>query len=380
MMRYLDDYRDPALAKGMARAIAAEVRPGRTYRLMEFCGGHTHAIVNQGLAHLLPDAVRLIHGPGCPVCVLPVGRLDMALALVRAHPELILCTYGDMMRVPASGGDTFQKARADGADVRMVYSTLDALALARDNPGRSVVFMAIGFETTTPPTALLLTQARAEGAANLSVFCNHVLTPPAIGAILGGAGGGSPLDGIIGPAHVSTVIGSRAYEAGAARFGVPVVIAGFEPLDILRAILMLIRQINDGRAEVETEYTRAVRPDGNPKARALMEAVFEVRQSFEWRGLGALPGSALRIRDAFLAWDAEHRYAMPPLTGRENPACECGAVLMGALDPRDCRLFGRGCTPDRPQGACMVSAEGACAAAWTQGPSPSHAARARETA
>ncbi|MQX35505.1 hydrogenase formation protein HypD [Roseospira navarrensis] len=381
-MKYLDDYRDPALARGLARAIAAEVRPDRTYRLMEFCGGHTHAIVNQGLAHLLPDAVRLIHGPGCPVCVLPVGRLDMALALVRDHPEVILCTYGDMMRVPASGGETLQKARAAGADVRMVYSTLDALALARAHPDRPVVFLAIGFETTTPPTALLLTQARDAGLPNLSVFCNHVLTPPAIGAILGGAGEAKPLDGIIGPAHVSTVIGSEAYRAGAARFGVPVVIAGFEPLDILRAVLMLIRQINDGRAEVETEYTRAVRPDGNPKARALMEEVFILRASFEWRGLGALPDSALAIRDDFAAWDAERRFAMPPLTGRENPACECGSVLMGALDPRDCRLFGRGCTPERPQGACMVSAEGACAAAWTQGPSPSHAhaARSREDA
>ncbi|SDD91651.1 hydrogenase formation protein HypD [Rhodospira trueperi] len=380
MMKYLDEYRDPTVARGLARAIATAVRPGRPYRLMEFCGGHTHAIVNQGLAHLLPEAVHLIHGPGCPVCVLPVGRLDMALALVRAHPEVTLCTYGDLMRVPASGGDTLHRARADGADVRMVYSTLDVLTLARDNPGRSVVFMAIGFETTTPPTALLLSQARAEGLANLSVFCNHVLTPPAIGAILGGVGSDSPLDGVIGPAHVSTVIGSEAYRPGAERFRVPVVIAGFEPLDILRAILMLIRQINDSRAEVETEYTRAVRPDGNAKAQAVMESVFSVRPSFEWRGLGALPDSALGIRDAFAAWDAERRFDMPPLTGRENPACDCGSVLKGALDPRDCRLFGRGCTPERPQGACMVSAEGACAAAWTQGPSPAHAARAGESA
>jgi len=379
-MKYLDEFRDPALARGLARAIAEAVRPGVTYRLMEFCGGHTHAIVNQGLAHLLPGSVRLVHGPGCPVCVLPVGRLDMALTLARAHPEVTLCTYGDMMRVPASDGDTLHRARADGADVRMVYSTLDALALARDCPDRQVVFMAIGFETTTPPTALLLTQARADGLENLSVFCNHVLTPPAIAAILGGAGPDRPLNGIIGPAHVSTVIGSRAYQAGAERFRVPVVIAGFEPLDILRAILMLIGQINDGRAAVETEYTRAVRPDGNGKARALMDSVFEVRSSFEWRGLGAVPDSALAIREAFAGFDAERRFAMTPLTGRENPACECGAVLRGALEPRACRLFGTACTPERPQGACMVSAEGACAAAWTQGPSPAHADRARETA
>jgi len=372
MMKYVDDYRDPTLAKGLTQAIAAAVQPGQRYHLMEFCGGHTHAIVNQGLGDLLPDAVRLIHGPGCPVCVLPVGRLDMALALVRSHPDVILCTYGDMMRVPASGGDTLLKARAGGADIRMVYSTLDALTIARETPHRPVVFMAIGFETTTPPTALAIAQAKAADLPNFSVFCNHVLTPPAITAILDSAGDARPLDGIIGPAHVSTVIGSRAYEPCAARFAVPVVIAGFEPLDILRAVLMLIRQINEGRAEVETEYTRAVTPDGNAKAKALMNEVFEVRPSFEWRGLGALPASALRIREAYAPWDAERQFSMPPLTGREHPACECGAVLQGATDPRDCRLFGTACTPERPQGACMVSAEGACAAAWTRGPSPAH--------
>ncbi|MBB4286465.1 hydrogenase formation protein HypD [Roseospira goensis] len=371
-MRYVDEFRDPALGRRLIAAIAAEVRPDRRYRLMEFCGGHTHAIANQGLAALLPEAIRLVHGPGCPVCVLPVGRLDMALALVRRHPEVILCTYGDMMRVPASGGDSLFSARAEGADVRMVYSTLDALAVARSTPHRPVVFLAIGFETTTPPTALALTRAAAEGLTNFSVFCNHVLTPPAIAAILAGAGEGGgaarPLDGIIGPAHVSTVIGSDAYAPCAARFGVPVVIAGFEPLDILRAVLLLVRQVNAGRVAVENEYTRAVTPAGNRRAQALMAEVFAVRPSFEWRGLGAVPASALEIRAAYAAWDAERRFAMPPLVGRENPACDCGAVLRGALAPRDCRLFGRACTPERPQGACMVSAEGACAAAWTQGP------------
>jgi hydrogenase expression/formation protein HypD len=304
----------------------------------------------------------------------------MVLALLRTHGDLILCTYADMMRVPASGGHSLFKARAEGADVRMVYSTLDALAVARSNPDRPVVFLAIGFETTTPPTALAITRAEAEGLTNFSVVCNHVLTPPAIEAILDGAGEDRPLDGIIGPAHVSTVIGSDAYAPCADRFGVPVVIAGFEPLDILQAVLMLVRQINEGRVAVETEYSRAVRPQGNLRAKALMAQVFAVRPSFEWRGLGALPASALSIREAYAAWDAERRYSMPALVGRENPACECGAVLRGAVDPRDCRLFGRGCTPERPQGACMVSAEGACAAAWTQGPPLGPAQPAQEAA
>ncbi|KAA5606270.1 hydrogenase formation protein HypD [Roseospira marina] len=367
-MRFIDEYRDPALGRGLTRAIADAVQPGRRYHLMEFCGGHTHAIAQHGLADLLPEAVRLIHGPGCPVCVLPVGRLDMALALARSRPDVILCTYGDLMRVPASGGDSLYTARAAGADVRMVYSTLDALAVARANPHREVVFLAIGFETTTPPTALALVQAEREGLRNLSVFCNHVLTPPAIVAILADTADAPPLDGIIGPAHVSTVIGSDAYAPCAARFGVPVVIAGFEPLDVLRAIVMLMAQINAGRATVETEYTRAVTATGNRTAQALMEQVFTVRESFEWRGLGALPASALRIRDAYAAWDAEARFSMPPRTGREHPACACGSVLRGALAPHDCRLFGRACTPERPQGACMVSSEGACAAAWTRRP------------
>jgi hydrogenase expression/formation protein HypD len=372
MMKYLDEYRDPALARDMVAAIASALRPDRRYRLMEFCGGHTHAIANHGLSDLLPEAVRLVHGPGCPVCVLPVGRLDMALALARTQ-DIILCTYADMMRVPASGGDSLFKARAEGADVRMVYSTLDALAIARANPAQEVVFLAIGFETTTPPTALAIERAGREGLANFSVFCNHVLTPPAIGAILGQPADERPLDGIIGPAHVSTVIGADAYAPGARRFGVPVVIAGFEPLDVLRAIAMLVAQINDGRAAVETEYTRAVTPGGNAKAKALMARIFEVRESFEWRGLGAVPDSALAIRADHGAFDAERRFAMAPLTGRENPACACGAVLRGTLDPRDCRLFGRACTPERPQGACMVSAEGACAAAWTRTPIPTPA-------
>ncbi|WP_299436181.1 hydrogenase formation protein HypD [uncultured Rhodospira sp.] len=365
-MKYVDEFRDPARGRDLARAIADAVEPGRRYHFMEFCGGHTHAIARHGLADLLPEAVRLVHGPGCPVCVLPVGRLDMVLALVREH-RVTLCTYGDMMRVPGSGRDSLLKARADGGDVRMVYSTLDALEIARANPDRAVVFFAIGFETTTPPTALALKQAEAEGLGNFSVFCNHVLTPAALSAILDAEDDGVSLDGVIGPAHVSTVIGAEAYAFVAEGHRTPVVIAGFEPLDILHGVLMLMRQVNAGRHDVETQYIRAVTPAGNTAAKALMADVFEIRPSFEWRGLGALPRSALRLRERYARWDAERRFALGDRRGLEHRACQCGAVLRGVLDPRDCGLFGTACTPDTPLGACMVSSEGACAAQWTYG-------------
>ncbi len=369
-MKYVDDYRDPDLGRRLAAAIAAATRPATRYNFMEFCGGHTHAIARHGLEDLLPDAVRLIHGPGCPVCVLPVGRLDMALSLARDH-RVILCTYGDMMRVPGSGGDSLLRARTDGADVRMVYSTLDALAVARDAPDREVVFFAIGFETTTPPTALAIRHAAETELTNFSVFCNHVLTPPAVLHILDGPGAPGadavPLDGFIGPAHVSTVIGSGAYEPFAEAHRKPVAIAGFEPLDILQAVLMLVRQVNDGRFEVENQYIRAVARDGNRKARALVAEIMTPRETFEWRGLGAIPRSALRPRDGFARWDAERRFDLGDLMGRDHPACDCGAILRGLKEPPDCRLFGAACTPDTPLGACMVSAEGACAAHWSYG-------------
>ncbi len=367
-MRYVDEFQDPALGRRLVAAIGRAVRTGTRYNLMEFCGGHTHAIARHGLEDLLPEAVNLIHGPGCPVCVLPVGRLDMALHLAR-RPEVTLCTYGDMMRVPGSGGDSLNKARSDGADVRMVYSTLDAVAIAGAEPDREVVFFAVGFETTTPPTAMAVRQADALGLANFSVFCNHVLTPAAMRRILGDPDGsdGARLDGFIGPAHVSTVIGSAPYAEFADTHGKPVVIAGFEPLDVLQAVLMLVGQINDRRAEVETQYIRAVTPGGNRKAQALVGSIFETRGSFEWRGLGAIPESALRFRRSHAQWDAERRFDLPDLSGREHPACACGDILRGAKTPRDCRLFGTACTPDTPLGACMVSSEGACAAHWTYG-------------
>ena len=361
---YLDEFRDGKLARVIAANIAAAVQPGRSYRLMEFCGGHTHAIFRYGVQDLLPPAVELIHGPGCPVCVLPVGRIDNAIELAR-RPEVILASYADMLRVPASGYMSLLKAKAQGADVRMVYAASDALKLAQDNPPREVVFFAIGFETTTPPTALVIQQAARLGLRNFTVFCNHVLTPPAMHAIM--ASGDGAVAGFIGPSHVSTVIGTAAYEAFVAQHGKPVVIAGFEPLDVLQAVLMLVRQINDGRAQVENEYSRAVTPAGNAKAQAAMADVFEMRETFEWRGLGLLPASALRIRERYAAFDAERRFGVTPVAVADHKACECGAILRGAKKPQECKVFGTVCTPDNPIGACMVSSEGACAAYYSYG-------------
>ncbi len=365
-MKYVDEFRDAALAKNLAASIALEAQPGRTYRLMEFCGGHTHALSRYGVLGMLPANVRMIHGPGCPVCVLPIGRIDFAIRLALEH-DVILCSYGDCLRVPASAGMSLLKAKARGADVRMVYSALDAIKIAAGNPARQVVFFAIGFETTTPPTASIIKQARAAGLKNFSVLCNHVLTLPAMEAILAQPSS-VHLDGFVGPAHVSTVIGSEPYEMIAGRYGKPVVIAGFEPLDILQAILMLLRQVNEGRAEVENEFTRAVTPQGNRKAQALVDEVFEVREAFEWRGLGTLPVSGLKLRTAFAEFDAEARY--PELVYRsvpDNKACECAAILRGEKRPQECKIFGTVCTPDNPVGSCMVSAEGACAAHYTYG-------------
>ncbi|MCS6786166.1 MAG: hydrogenase formation protein HypD [Thiobacillaceae bacterium] len=363
-MNYIDEFRDGALAQGLARAIAAEARAQREYHFMEFCGGHTHAIARYGVPGLLPPNVRMIHGPGCPVCVLPVGRIDQAIRLA-LEEKVTLCTYADTMRVPASAGLTLQRARARGADVRMIYAVSDALALARAQPERQVVLFAIGFETTTPPTAVAVLRAQAEGLKNFSVLCCHVLTPPAMQAIL--AAPQVHLDGFVGPAHVSTVIGTRPYEPFAREQGKPVVIAGFEPLDVMQAILMLIRQVNAGRAEVENEYTRAVSREGNRKAQALMAEVFERRDSFEWRGLGELPASALRLRAPYAAFDAERRFGLTYQGVPDHKACECAAILRGVKRPADCKLFGTVCTPDTPMGACMVSSEGACAAYYSYG-------------
>ncbi len=369
-MKYIDEFRDGGVARDLAASIAAEADPARTYHLMEFCGGHTHAISRYGLEDLLPAGIRMVHGPGCPVCVLPVGRIDAAIWLARQE-GVTLCTYGDMLRVPGSGRLSLLKAKAEGCDVRMVQSTLDVLKLAQAKPDRQVVFFAIGFETTTPPTAVALKQAEALGLTNFSVFCNHVLTPSAIAQILDSPEvrdyGTVKLDGFIGPAHVSTVIGSAPYVYFAEEYRKPVVIAGFEPLDVLQAVRMLVRQINQGRAEVENEFARAVTPAGNSKAKALVAEVFELRKAFEWRGLGLVPYSGLRLKRRFAAWDAERRWEVPQASVADHKACDCGAILRGVKRPTDCRLFGTACTPDNPMGSCMVSAEGACAAHWTYG-------------
>lgn len=369
-MKHADEYRDGRLARALAARVAHEANPAASYHFMEFCGGHTHAISRYGIQDLLPDNVRMIHGPGCPVCVLPIGRIDAAIKLAE-RSEVTLCTYGDLMRVPGSHGTSLLKAKAAGADIRMVYSTTDALRIAEAEPEREVVFFAIGFETTTPPTALAIRIAAAKKLKNFTIFCNHVLTPSAIQNILESPDvrelGRVRIDGFIGPAHVSAVIGSQPYAFFAEEFEKPVVIAGFEPLDVMQAILMLVRQVNEGRCEVENQYARAVKPEGNEKAKAEVAEIFELRKSFEWRGLGLVPYSGLRLKEAYAEFDAERRFAMEDIQAEDNPACECGAILRGVKKPTDCKLFGTVCTPETPMGSCMVSSEGACAAHWTYG-------------
>jgi len=368
-MKYVDEFRDKNLAVILAAQIAEAADPSRQYRLMEFCGGHTHAIFRYGVPDLMPDNVQFVHGPGCPVCVLPIPRIDSAIEL--AKQGAIVCTYGDMMRVPASKKNSLIKARAAGADIRMVYSVQDALKIARDTPGRDVVFFAIGFETTTPPTAVAIKQAATEGLTNFSVFCNHVLTPPAMQHILQipelTEQDRVQIDGFYGPSHVSSIIGYAPYGGFAAAFQKPVVIAGFEPLDIMQSTLMLIRQINEGRYEVENQYTRVVTREGNEKAQKLVADVFELRDVFEWRGLGEVAFSALKIKEEFAEFDAERRFTLAVSTGSDVKGCECPAILRGAKKPTDCKLFGTVCTPDNPQGSCMVSSEGSCAAYWSFG-------------
>lgn len=363
-MKYIDEFRDRRWIDNLIQFIHNEVETGRQYRLMEFCGGHTHSLYRYGLLELLPENIKMIHGPGCPVCVLPGGRLDNAIALAE-RPEVILCSYGDMLRVPAGGKKTLLQARAAGADVRMVYSTTDALQVARDNPQHEVVFFAVGFETTTPATAVALKIALKEQLNNFSIFCNHVLTPPAMRGIL--AQDDVSIDGFVGPGHVSTVIGRDAYGFAARDYGKPVVVSGFEPTDLLHSILLLLRQLNDGRSEVENEYSRAVTDMGNTLAQQLMAEVFSVRAQFEWRGLGMIADSALQISDAYTDYDAEKRFNIPPLSASDNKACECADILCGRKRPQDCKVFGTACTPDNPLGSCMVSSEGACAAYYAYG-------------
>ncbi len=361
-MKYVDEYRDPELAKRISNEIA-KLSASRPLKLMEVCGGHTHTIYKHGIEDVLPQNIDLIHGPGCPVCVLPMGRIDDAIAIARMD-DVIFTTFGDMMRVPGSKGSLLD-AKADGADVRFVYSPLDALKLARQHPDRKVVFFAIGFETTAPSTAVTLLRAKAEGIKNFSVFCNHVNIIPAMKAILD-----SPdlrLDGFIGAGHVSMVIGMRPYNFVARDHRKPVVIAGFEPLDIIQAIYMIVKQLAEGRSEVENQYSRVVRPEGNVKALQSMAQTMELRPFFEWRGLGFITHSALKVRPEFADWDAELLYEVPGLRVADPKACQCGEVLKGVIKPWECKVFGTACTPETPIGTCMVSPEGACAAYFNYG-------------
>jgi hydrogenase expression/formation protein HypD len=363
-MRFSDEYRDPQRAAALGRRLAGLVDPDRTYRIMEVCGGHTHAIARHGLAAHLPANVSYVHGPGCPVCVLPRGRLDDAVALVR-NEAVTLCCYGDLLRVPGTGG-SLQQARSAGADVRIVYSPLDAVRLAAEAPDRQVVFLGIGFETTAPATAAAIVAAAEADLSNFSVLCNLVRVVPPLMTLLDDPE--TALDGLIGPGHVSTIIGCQPYEALTERFAVPIVVAGFEPLDLLAATVSVVAQLVEGRAEVENGYRRAVRWHGNPAALHLLEQVFVVRPDFEWRGLGTIAGSGYAIAPAFSAFDAETRFDLPGVASPDPKACRCGDVLRGVLAPEECRVFGTACTPEHPIGACMVSSEGACAAVYRYGP------------
>ncbi len=361
-MKFVDEYRDPTMATRISTDIA-KLSKGRSLKLMEVCGGHTHTIYKHGVEDVLPSNIDLVHGPGCPVCVLPMGRIDDAIAIAETE-NVIFTTFGDMMRVPGSKKSLLD-AKAGGADVRFVYSPLDALKLARQYPDKQVVFFAIGFETTAPSTAVTLLRAQAENIQNFSIFCNHVTIIPAMKAILD-----SPdlrLDGFIGPGHVSMVIGLRPYTFVAREHHKPVVMAGFEPLDIIQAVHMIVTQISEGRAEIENQYARVVRPEGNTKALEAMGRTMELRPFFEWRGLGFITHSALKLRPEFAQWDAELRFSVPGLRVADPKACQCGEVLKGVIKPWECKVFGTACTPETPIGTCMVSPEGACAAYFNYG-------------
>ena len=359
-MKYLDEFRDPQLARKLLTSI--EARSTQPVQFMEFCGGHTHAIFRHGLRQMLPPTVVLRSGPGCPVCVTANSDLDRAIALAKL-PDVILTTFGDMLKVPGSHS-SLQTAKAEGADVRMVYSTLDALQMARDHPDRPVIFLGIGFETTAPTVAAAILQAEAEGLDNFTVLSLHKLTPPATRAILDA--GEVHLAGIIGPGHVATVIGSQAWEFLPREYGVGCAVAGFEPLDILRAVAALVEMAEEGRAAVANTYSRSVRPEGNQTALDIMARIFQVGEA-DWRGLGRVPASGLSLRAEYARFDAALAFPVDPGPTREHKGCRCGDLLRGTVEPPDCPLFRRLCTPAHPIGPCMVSHEGACAAWFRYG-------------
>lgn len=362
-MKFVDEFRDAEIGRKLSEQIAGLVEPGRHYKIMEVCGGHTHTIYRYGIDDLLPENVELVHGPGCPVCVIPMGRVDDAIAIAR-NPNVIFTCFGDMVRVPGGHG-TLLEAKAEGADVRMVYSPLDALRIAKANPDREVVFFAIGFETTAPSTALTLMRAKADGVKNFFCFCNHVLIIPPLRALLE-----SPdlrLDGFLGPGHVCTVVGARPFEFIPREYQKPVAISGFEPVDMLQSVYMVLKQLTEGRYEIENQYTRIVPYNGNTQAFRVLSEVFALRPHFEWRGLGFIAQSALKLSDAYSDFDAELRYDVPGVRVADPKACQCGEVLKGVIKPYDCKVFGTACTPEHPIGTCMVSSEGACAAYYNFG-------------
>ncbi len=367
-MKYVDEFRDPqklqALMKEINRlALILERTPEHPLKIMEVCGGHTHSIFKYGIEELLPDSIELIHGPGCPVCVMPRGRLDAAIKLADI-PNVIFTTFGDAMRVPGSQKSLLQ-AKAEGADIRMVYSPLDALPIAKQNPDKQVIFFGLGFETTAPSTAFTILQAAAENIKNFSIFCNHVIVVPALEALLDNPD--LELDGFIGPGHVSMVIGSNPYQIIAEKYNKPVVVSGFEPLDIVQSVWMLLQQLVDRRCEVENQYKRLVQPDGNPMALEAIQKVFEVREEFEWRGLGEIAQSGLKINSNYAQFDAEVKFNISDVKVPDAAACQCGEILKGVLKPWQCKVFGTACTPETPIGTCMVSSEGACAAYYKYG-------------
>jgi hydrogenase expression/formation protein HypD len=362
-VKYLDEFRDPVLARRLLEAIHRAVT--QPWTVMEVCGGQTHTLVRSGIDRMLPEGVRLVHGPGCPVCVTPLEQIDRAL-VIAARPGVIFCSFGDMLRVPGSHSDLL-RVRAEGGDVRAVYSPLDAVRIARENPARQVVFFAVGFETTAPTTALAAWQARRMGLTNFSLLASHVLVPPAMEAILS-----SPencVQGFLAAGHVCTVMGFEQYLELAERYRVPIVVTGFEPVDLLKGILGTLRQLEEGRCEVENLYTRAVQRGGNREAQEVVAEVYEVCDR-PWRGLGVIPRSGLRLTAAYRDMDAEERFAVTSVRAVESPACRSGEVMQGRLRPDECEAFGASCTPERPLGAPMVSSEGACAAYWKYGRRP----------
>ncbi|MBW4635627.1 MAG: hydrogenase formation protein HypD [Iphinoe sp. HA4291-MV1] len=363
-MKYVDEFREPRKADALFRAIKKlSQRLKKPIKIMEVCGGHTHSIFKYGIEEILPEAIELIHGPGCPVCVMPKGRLDDAISISQNH-DIIFTTFGDAMRVPGSKTSLLQ-AKAQGADIRMVYSPLDSLQIAKDNPDKEVVFFALGFETTAPSTAFTILQAASERILNFSMFCNHVLVIPALKALLDNSD--LQLNGFIGPGHVSMVIGTEPYQFISQEYQKPIVISGFEPLDIIQSIWMLLQQIVENRCEVENQYNRLVEKTGNQVALTAMNQVFEERESFEWRGLDEIPKSGLKIRAEYAEFDAELKFTVPNLKVADHKACQCGEILKGVLKPWQCKVFETACTPETPIGTCMVSSEGACAAYYKYG-------------